>query len=114
MSFQVGSVCYPSELAAAQAQASSTIGSIVNHGSTAYVVDSGTIAGNSITYLLHPFGGGAPLTLAAPFTAQPCNLLQWSDGLQLGWLVAAVWLGVYSVIFISKALKGWEPAQNDT
>lgn len=113
MSFQVGPVCYPTELAAAQAQASATVGTVINHGTTAYVVDSGTIAGNSITYLLHPFGGGPPVSLAAPFTPQPCNLLQWSDGLQLGWLVAAVWLGVYAVIFIAKALKGMEPEQND-
>lgn len=104
MSYQLGSACYSTVVAAAQAQASSVAGSLVSHGSSAYVASAGVSESGAITYTLTPFGGGVPLVLSTPYTPQPCNLLQWSDGVSLGWSVGLVWIVVCAVLFLAKAL----------
>ncbi|MGB7482028.1 MAG: hypothetical protein WA924_17015 [Burkholderiaceae bacterium] len=112
MAFQVGPACYSTELQAAQAQASQQVGSIVQHGSAAYVVDLSAVAGDSITYVLQPLDGGSTITKQVSFTAQPCNLLTAQDGLTLGWLVVGVWVAAYCVIAIARVLRG-ETGGND-
>ena len=106
MAFQVGSVCYPTALQAAQASASSQAGAIVTRGDANYIVDITTVSANSITYKLMPIGLGNIYTGTSSYAAQPCNMLQASDGLQLGWLIAAVWLGAYGLLFVTRALRG--------
>lgn len=106
MTYQVNQACYPSALSAAQAVASSQIGSLVDHGGTVYAVDVSTVSGTLITYSLLPVGGGSAITIAAPYTAQDCQLLDLADGLQLGWLVAGVWLAAFGLMFITRALRG--------
>lgn len=106
MPFQVGPNCYASAVQAAQAQASSMAGSVIQ-GPSAHVVDVSAVSETSITYQFTPVGGGSPLTLVAPFTAQPCNLMTAEDGLSIGWSIAAIWLGVYALIFIGRAVRGW-------
>lgn len=106
MSYQVNQACYPSALSAAQATASSQIGSVVSHGSQLYAVDVSSVTGTSITYSFLPLGGGAAVTLAVPYSAQECQLLDLGDGLQLGWMVAAVWLAAFGVMFMARALRG--------
>lgn len=103
--WQVGSACYSSELAAASAAASSQVGQVIQVGSTAYAVNVDAVASNSITYVLTPFGGGSALSLVAPFTAQSCGLLTAADGLQLGWLVAAVILGALAVMLLTRGFR---------
>lgn len=107
MSWQVGSSCYSSEAAAASAQAASMGGAVVQHGPSAYVVEVGTVTGSSITYLFHPVGGGTALTLATPYSPQPCGLLGWADGLELGWAVGGTWIIVAAFLHIAKAVNGW-------
>jgi hypothetical protein len=106
MPFQVGPTCYPSEASAATAQASAMGGAVVQHGSAAYVVEVGAVTATSITYVFNPVGGGAALTLATPYNAQACQMLDWSDGLELGWAVAAVWIATTALLFIARALRG--------
>lgn len=106
MSFQVGSACYDTALQAAQAEASSQVGAVVEHGSAAYVVDVSGVSGTSITYSLYPVAGGVAVTSAVPYSAQPCNLLTGSDGLAMSWAVVGVWIAVYAVMFIARALRG--------
>jgi len=106
MSFQVGSACYGTAQAAAQSQASAQVGAIVQHGQAAYVVGVSDTSDTSITYVLAPIGGGTSITTIVPYTAQPCNLLTMEDGLQLGWAVAACFLAVFAVLFISRGLRG--------
>lgn len=106
MAFQVGPTCYPSELSAAIAQASAQVGTIVQHGSAAYVVEAGAITPTSITYVFNPVGGGTALTVATPYSAQACQMLDWSDGLELGWAVAGVWVATVALLFIARAIKG--------
>lgn len=104
MSFQVGSVCYSTEVQAAQAQASSEVGRIV--GANPHTVSVTSVAADSITYTLSPIGGGASIIHVAPFTPQPCNMLDMSDGLTIGWAIAGAWIGAYALVFLAKALRG--------
>lgn len=106
MSYQVGAACYPTPTAAAQASASSQIGQIVPHGTTSYIIDATGSDATSITYVLAPVGGGVAITVVAPYTAQPCNMLTMDDGLLMGWMVAAAWIGAYALLFITRALRG--------
>jgi len=106
MSYQVGSACYATAQAAAQVSASAQVGVIVQHGASAYVIDAASVSGASITYAFTPVGGGTALTVVAPYTAQPCNLLGAEDALQFGWGIVAAWLAVFAVMFIARALRG--------
>lgn len=106
MAFQVGAACYPTEVAAAEAAASSQVGSIVNHSAAAYVVGVSNVTATAITYQFEPVGGGSPIALVSPFQPQPCNLLTLEDGLLMGWLMVGVWVGVYAVMHIARVLRG--------
>lgn len=105
MSFQVGSACYDTATQAAQASASSHVGAVVALGSTAYELDVSAVDDTSITYVLTPIGGGTALTSVTSYTAQPCNLLTATDGLQLSWLVVGAWAAVFVCVLISRSLR---------
>ncbi len=105
MAFQVGSACYATEAGAAAAAASAEVGSVVTHGSTAYVVDVSSVSDTSITYVFTPVGGGTAATLVAPFSAQPCGLLTWSDGLTMGWGIGTAWILAYAILALTKAFR---------
>lgn len=103
MGFQVGASCYGDALSAVQAVASSEVGRVVPAGSAVYVVDVLGVTEASITYELSPITGGTALTMTAPISVQPCGLLDWSDGLFLGWAVAGVWLATFAVLHLRAA-----------
>jgi hypothetical protein len=103
-SYQVGVNCYGSALAAAQAAASSQIGSVVSLGTSAYVVDVVAVSDTSITYKFDPVEGTASITKAVPFTALSCGLLDASDGLLIGWGIATAWLVTAGVLFLRRGL----------
>ena len=100
---QVGSTCYSSDAAAVAAIASGEVGKVVPSGSVVYVVDAAPASDSSITYTLNPVGGGTPITSTVPVVIQPCQMLDWSDGLTLGWGVAGVWLAVFALLIMRKA-----------
>lgn len=104
--FQVGGACYESEVAAAQVAASAELGRVVQHGGNAYVVDAAAVAAGVINYTFLPVGGGAAVATAAPYTAQPCHLMDYADGLSMAWMVVAAWASAYGVMFLRKALVG--------
>lgn len=106
MPSQVGPVCYPSALAAATAQASSMGGSIVQQGTASYVVEVGVVAANSITYVYRPILTGTAFQSTSWYYPQECQMLDWTDGLALGWLVAGIWLATAGLLFLTRALKG--------
>jgi len=105
MAFQVGSACYETASGAAAAAASSQVGSVVAHGSSAYVVDVSAVSDASITYVFSPLDGAAAMTLVAPFTAQPCGLLTWSDGLAVGWGVGGAWILAFCLLALTRAFR---------
>lgn len=104
MAFQVGATCYGEAEAAVAAIASAQVGTVVVHGGAAYVIDAGGITGASITYSLAPMSGGTAITTVAPVSLQPCGLLDWDDGLVLGWAVAAAWIATAAVMALRKAV----------
>lgn len=104
MAFQVGAFCYGDAQAAAAATASAQAGAVVQHGGAAYVVNVAAVAADSITYSLAPVQGGPAITVVAPFSAQPCGLMDWQDGLALGWGVAGAMLAVAAVMFLRRGV----------
>lgn len=104
--YQVGDACYQTPAAAAAAQASKLVGSILQQGQTLYSVSVDSVADNAINYVLTPVGGGASMQYAAPFTPQPCGLLTSQDALDLGWMVVGAWVAVYAVSFLIRVIRG--------
>lgn len=96
-SYQVGAVCYPSDLAAAQAVASAQAGTIVPLGSGSAVVSVESVTGSTITYTLTPLDGSSAVTQATPYTPTPCGLLTAADGLALGGSILVVWVTVAAI-----------------
>jgi hypothetical protein len=104
-SFQVRDVCYSSPLAAAQAAAASQIGSVVQLGNSAYVVDVTGVSASSITYRLDNLASTAFISKVSPFTPLPCGLLDTTDGLVIAWGIAAAWLCTAGVLFLRKGMN---------
>jgi hypothetical protein len=104
-SYQVGRECYSSPLAAAQAAAAGSIGSLLQVGTASYVVDVSAVTASSITYRLQNVSSTASITKVASFTPLPCGLLDTSDGLVIAWGIAAAWLAVAGVLFIRRGLN---------
>lgn len=103
MAFQVGAFCYQSAAEALSAIASDQVGAVVQHGGAAYVVGVTGVTGSSITYSLDPVGGGSPIASTVSLTPQPCQLLDWADGLTIGWGIAAAWIATAVVMSIRNA-----------
>lgn len=103
MAFQVGTTCYGSASDALSAAASSQVGGVVMHGGAAYVVGVDAVASTSITYSLTPLAGGQPIPSVVQLTPQPCGLLEWQDGLSLGWGVATAWIVTAAVMHLRRA-----------
>lgn len=114
MGYQVGDACYPTATDAARAAASREVGTLVPHGSTSYVINASSADDTSITYVLTPVGGGTAITVTAPYTAQQCGLLEFGDGLEMGWLIVAAWVGVYGIKALAIALNGWGDQSGNT
>ena len=105
MAFQVGPFCYASAVDAVAAMASSQVGAVVVKGSAAYVVDVAGYTSSSITYVLRPVEGGAVISSSLAVAPLPCGLLDWQDGLTLGWAIAAAWIGTAVVLFLRRAVN---------
>lgn len=104
MAYQVGTSCYGSALDAVAAIASSQVGALVQHGGAAYVVNVSSSTAASITYFLQPVVGGSSISYTASVTPQPCGLMDWQDGIALGWAVAAAWIATAVVLNIRRSL----------
>ena len=104
MSFQVGTTCYSTADQALSAVASAQVGSVVIQGGAAYVIDVAGISAASITYRLTPLNGGSVIQSTLQITPQPCGLLQWQDGLSLGWGVAAAWIVTAAIMQIRRSV----------
>lgn len=82
------------------------VGSIVQHGTSSFIVDVSTVSENSISYSFSPIAGGTTLLITTPYTAQECGLLSLDDGVQMGWMVIAVWIAVFALLFVTRAFRG--------
>ena len=104
MAFQVGSTCYASAAQAVAASVSAQVGAVVTHGGAAYVVAPSVSTGGAVTYNLTPVAGGPIIQSVVQLEPMPCGLLDWQDGLTLGWLVAGAWLAVAAVMFMRRGV----------
>jgi len=104
VSYQVGSVCYSTPLAAVQAMAAKEVGSVVQIGTATYVVNSTGQTASSITYVLQNVSSAAVVTTTETVTPLPCGLLDTADGLLISWGIAACWLAVAGILFIRRGL----------
>lgn len=105
MSYQVGSTCYETALAANQASSSSLAGSIVLVGGQSQVLSVQAVSDSAITYGYTPLSGGALTSQTVAISPLPCNLLTAEDALAIGWQIGIVWLSVYAITFIASYLK---------
>lgn len=104
MSYQAGTICYATKTEALSALASANVGSFVVHGSTAFTVDVVSVSETGIFYKMRSVDGSSIIKVDQLFSPQPCGLLDWQDGLLLGWLIAAAWISVAAIMHIRKAI----------
>lgn len=104
-SYQFGDACYSTALSAAQAAAASQIGAVVQIGTASYVVDVVTVSPSSITYKFQNVSSTAILIKSASFTPLSCGLLDTSDGLIVGWAIAAAWLVTAAVLHLRRGVQ---------
>lgn len=104
-SFQVGDVCYSTQLDAVKAMAAREVGKLTQIGTASYVVDVSATSATSITYILRNVASTATVTKVAPVAVQPCGLLETGDALLISWGIAAVWIGTHAVLSLRKGLQ---------
>lgn len=104
---QVGATCYGSDSAALAAIASGEVGKVVPAGQVVYAVSAQPAASAvAIAYTLTPIAGGDAITSTVAVVLQPCQMLDWSDGLELGWGIGGVWILTAIALSIRKAGPG--------
>ena len=103
--YQVGTACYASASAANSATASAQSGAVVTHSGTVRIITVSSVGDDTITYNFTGLDGSV-VAQTVQHIPQPCGLLTASDGLQIGWMIAAAWIAAYSVMFIARALRG--------
>lgn len=103
MGYQVGAQCFGDAITAASVSASSEAGRLVVLGSEVYGVEVAGVDASSISYTLRS-ALGSSLELVVPYAAQPCGLLEAADGALLGWALASVWLAVFAVLQMKRAV----------
>lgn len=104
---QVGATCYGSDAAALAAIASGEVGKVVPAGQTVYVVGAQPAASAvAIAYTLTPIDGTAAIASTVALVLQPCQMLDWSDGLELGWGIGGAWILTAVALSMRKAGPG--------
>lgn len=101
---QYRGTCYATDADALAAMAVDATGSVVSAGGVAYSVGAVPVAPSSLQYTLTPVGGsGSVVTTTVAVSIPNCMLLDWADGLAIGWGIAGVWILTYAVLFLRKA-----------
>lgn len=102
--YQVDQACYPTLQTAIEAICAKTTGQFTMVGTNPYRVDTTFSAPSSITYQGSQLNGTGTFTRTHAITPEPCNVLTTEDGVQLAWLVVAVWVAAFAIIVLRKAL----------
>lgn len=71
-----------------------------------YVVDVVSVTTAGITYELTDMLTSSTVSFLSAPSMQPCALLDWQDGLELGWGVGGLWIAVAAVLFVAWARRG--------
>lgn len=105
MSWQVDGTCYSTQLAAVQAAAGAEVGKVISIGTASYVVDVTATTATSATYVYRRISGTPDITRVTTINVQPCGLMTWQDGVQIGWLLIACWAAAYAVRYLAKVVR---------
>lgn len=101
---QYRGTCYATGADALAAMAVDATGGVVSSGGVAYSVAAAPSGSSSLDYTLTPLSGsGSAITSTVSVTIPDCMLLDWADGLAIGWGIAGVWILTYAVLFLRKA-----------
>lgn len=113
--FQHGATCFDSAATVNQLIGAGNAGGVVRLGDKVYLTSVASFTDTSITYDFTPTDGSAHILQTLQTTPPPCGLLTGADALQIGWMIALVWLTVYAITFISGYIKNETfGASNDT
>jgi hypothetical protein len=106
MAVQFGGQCFADVAGAAAALAAAEVGAIYSAGSRVWLVTAATSSSGSVELeLTDTVSADPPLTFTSSPAFQPCALLDWDDGLALGWGIAAIWILVAAIASVAKARK---------
>ena len=106
MSYQHGGQCFGFLAEAWASLAAAEVGSIRAAGSAVYVVDVSGVSTSGIDYVLTDMVTGSTVAYTATPAMQPCALLDWQDGLELGWGIGSVWIAAAAILFLARSRKG--------
>lgn len=105
MAFQYGSGCYVDEASAASAMAASELGATYAAGSAVWSVTGASVSGAAVTFELSDLTTTAVVTKTVSPPFAPCSLLDWEDGLALGWGVGGIWIAAACILALIRARK---------
>jgi hypothetical protein len=108
MAVQFGGQCFADVAGAAAALAAAEVGAIYSAGSRVWLVTAaapGATSGSVDLELTDTVSADPPVTFTSSPAFQPCALLDWDDGLAVGWGIAAIWIIVAAIASVSKARK---------
>lgn len=100
--YQVETACYSSTQQAVEAIAAKMTGQVVQVGTDPYRVEATYSAPSSILYQGSQLNGTGTFTRTLSIDPPPCNLPGFEEGLDLGWLVAGVWIAVAAIVILRK------------
>jgi hypothetical protein len=105
MAYQVGTDCYPDMPSALDAFAAQETGKIINSGDNVFNVTASRSGDTSITFTGTRIAGTASnWSYSQAMTFPSCQKLSALDGATVGWLLFAVFLAVYAVKMMRRAL----------
>lgn len=94
--------CVQSTLAVAQAQAAAHVPQVVVIGGVSYVTSAQVAAQDHLAVTYNPAqAGAAAFAVTVPVPLDPCTSVGASEAMELGWMVAAVWVGVFCIKYIA-------------
>jgi hypothetical protein len=100
-SLQYGQGCYVDAAAAAAAMAAAEVGAVYNAGSRVWVVTAASPAASAVTVELTDLASSdPPIARTVTPSFPPCSLLDWDDGLAIGWGIAIAWIAAAAVLFV--------------
>lgn len=105
MSFQHGFQCFGTQPEAWAALAASQVGGTYSAGSAVFVIEAAVPSATGIAYALRDLVSGATVAYSVAPTMEPCALLDWEDGLELGWIVAGIWIIVAAIVAVRRGAR---------
>ena len=112
--FQAGAICYETASAANAAVGSAQSGGVVPVSGQPHIIVFQSATSSSITYGYVPVDGGPTVTQTVAIVPPGCLLLTGSDAFDMGWMLAAVWVSVYAITFLVRAVRDFLGPQNDS